>query len=208
MPKLRVEFHALGSGRGRLGGQIDCLAATPLGSATLEVGSVATAPEDRLPVPTGQGTVFARLLAVESAIYADVGLAPDPDAEPRLLLLPGRAQLVHVLPGQSIAAILASDVSAPADSGGAALVDRSGTLSASGVAQQACPANPGRRFLLIANPDETRSFWFSAGGAASTGAGSVQVGPGGAFAFDKVVPAGAISVCGPASGQPFTVAEA
>ena len=208
MPRLRVEFCSLGSGRGRLGGQVDFPAGEPLGSATLEVGTSATSPENRPIVPAGQGTVFARLLAVENALYVDLGTAPDPTAEPRLLLLPGIAQLVHALPGQAIAAVLAGDLSITADSGATNLTDRSGTLSAGATPQQACPANPGRRFLLVANPDATRTFWFSMAGTGSAGAGSVQVGPGGAFVFDKIVPAGPVSIFGAASGQPFTVTEA
>jgi hypothetical protein len=104
--------------------------------------------------------------------------------------------------------MLAGDLSVTADSGATNLTDRSGTLSAGSTPQQACPANPGRRFLLVANPDATRTFWFSTAGTGSAGAGSVQVGPGGAFVFDKIVPAGAVSIFGAASGQPFTVTEA
>jgi hypothetical protein len=208
MPKLRVEFCSYGSGRGRLGGQIDLPSGEPLGSVTLEVGASPTSPESRPLVPTGNGTVFARLLAVESAVYVDLGAPPDPSGEPRFLLLPGRPQLVHALPGHFVAAMLAGDVSITADSGATGLTDRSGTIAAAGTPQQACPANAGRRFLLVANPDETRTFWFAAGVTATPGAGSLQVGPGGAMVFDKVVPSGAVSVFGAAAGQPFTVAEA
>ena len=42
MPKLRVEFCSYGSGRGRLGGQIDLPSGEPLGSVTLEVGASPT----------------------------------------------------------------------------------------------------------------------------------------------------------------------
>ena len=208
MPRLRVEFCSLGSGRGRLGGQVDLPAAEPLSTVTLEVGPSPTAPENRPVVPAGQGTVFARLVAVESALYLDIGAAPDPAAEPRILLLPGASHLVHALPGQSVAAMLAGDLSVTVDSGATAVLDRSGTLAAGGAAQQACPANPGRRFLLVANPDATRTFWFSIGATGSAGAGSVQIGPGGAFVFDKIVPSGAVSIFGAAAGQPFTVTEA
>jgi hypothetical protein len=208
MPKLRIEFCSLGSGRGRLGGQVDCPASEPIASVTLDVGATPTLAGSRPAVPAGSGTVFARLLAVESAVYVDIGSAPDPTAEPRILLLPGRPQTVHALPGQTFAAMLAPDLSVTADSGASALADRSGTIATGGTAQQACPANPGRRFLLVANPDETRAFWFASGAVASIGAGSVQVGPGGAFVFDKVVPSGALSIYGAAAGQPFTVQEA
>jgi hypothetical protein len=208
MPRLRVEFCSLGSGRGRLGGQVDLPAAEPLGSLTLEVGASPPAPDDRPIVPAGQGTVFARLLAVETALFVAIGASPDPTAEPRILLLPGAPHLVHALPGLAIAAVLAGDLSVTADSGATALTDHSGTLALGGTAQQACPANPGRRLLLVANPDPTRTFWFSTSSLGSAGAGSVQVGPGGAFVFDKIVPAGAVSIYGAASGQPFTVTEA
>lgn len=208
MPRLRVEFCSLGSGRGRLGGQVDLASAEPLGSVTVEVGSAPTAPENRPAVPSGAGTVFARLVAIEAALYADLGTAPDPTAEPRILLLPGDAHLVHAAAGQTLSAVVASDLSVLADSGTAATADRSGTVASGGTAQQACAANPSRRLLLVANPDEVRSFWFSPSGTASAGAGSIQVGPGSAIVFDKVVPSGAVSVFGAAAGQPFTVAEA
>ncbi len=208
MPRLRVEFCSLGSGRGRLGGRVDLPAAEPLGSVTLEVAPVPTLAARRPIVPAGAGTMFARLLAAESAVYVDFGVSPDPASEPRLLLLPGRPQLVHVLPGQALAAMLAADVAVSADSGSVTPADRSGTVAAAATAQQACPANALRRFLLVANPDDARSFWFSTAGPASSGPGSVQVGPGGALVFDKLVPAGAVSIYAIAAGQPFTVTEA
>lgn len=208
MPKLRVEFCSLGSGRGRLGGQVDLPAAEPLGSMTLDVSAAPTPPGSRPAVPVGSGTIFARLLATESAVYVGLGAPPDAASEPRLLLLPGRPQLVHALPGQTLAAMAAADIAVHADSGAVAPADRSGTVAAGGTAQQACAANALRRFLFVANPDDARAFWFSTAGPASSGAGSVQVGPGGAFVFDKVVPAGALSIYAAAAGQPFTVQEA
>jgi hypothetical protein len=149
MPKLRVEFCSFGSGRGRLGGQVDLPSGEPLGSVTLEVGASPTSPESRPLVPTEKGTVFARLLAVESAVYVDLGAPPDPSGEPRILLLPGRPQLVHAFAGHSLAAMLAGEVSITADSGATGLTDRSGTIAAAGTPQPACPAKAGRRFLLV-----------------------------------------------------------
>jgi hypothetical protein len=208
MPKLRVEFCSLGSGRGRLGGQVDLPAAEPLGSVTLDVAGTPTPSGARPVVPTGAGTVFVRLLAAESSVYVDLGTPPDPASEPRLLLLPGRPQTVHAQPGQALAAMLAADLPVFADSGTITPADRSGTVATAGTAQQVCPANALRRYLLVANPDEARTFWFSTAGPASSGPGSIQVGPGGAFVFDKVVPSGAVSVYAAAAGQPFTVMEA
>jgi hypothetical protein len=208
MPRLRVEFCSLGGGRGRLGGQVDLPAGEPLASVTLDVTPTATPAESRPAVPAGAGTVFVRLLAVDSAVYVDIAASPDPTTEPRMLLVPGRPYDLHALPGQAVAAILAADVPVHGDSAAISPTDRSGTVGTGGAAQQACPANAFRRFLLVANPDETRAFWFSTAGAAAQGAGSIQVGPGGAFVFDKVVPAGAVSIFGPSAGQPFTVTEA
>jgi hypothetical protein len=208
MPKLRVEFCSIGSGRGRLGGQIDLAAAEPLGSVTVDVGLTPTPSGSRPLVPSGAGTVFARLLAVESAIYADIGASPDPTADPRILLLPERPVVVHATAGTAVAAVLASDLTVHGDSAALALTDRSGTVATGGTAQQACSANAIRRLLLVANPDDARTIWFSVTGTASAGPGSLQLPPGGAFVFDKLVPSGAVSIFGSSGGQPFTVTEA
>ena len=208
MPKLRVEFTSVGSARGRLGGQVDARTGEPLGAVTLEVTSSPTASGDRPLVPSGLGTVFAEFTALEAPAYVDIGPAPDPTLEPRLLLQPGRPKLVHVMAGHAVSAIAAPDVPLPASISPVGATDRSGTLAAGGSAQQACAANPTRRLLLIANPDDNRAFWFNTTGAAGGSSCSVQVGPGGAFVFDRVVPSGAVSVFGPSAGQPFTVKEA
>lgn len=208
MPKLRVEFLSLGNGRGRLGGQVDAPGAEPLGSVTLDVTATPTPAGNRPLVPAGAGTVFANLVATEVALYADAAPSPDPTTEPRLLLLPGRAQLVHVSPGHAISAIVAADVPVCADSSAVVLTDRSGTVAVGGAAQQACAANSARRILIVSNPDDTRSFAFRTDGGATAGQGSLSVAPGGAFVFDKVVPAGAVSIFGATTGQPFTVKEA
>lgn len=208
MPKIRIEFCTYGGGRGRLGGQVDVPESEPLGSVSLDVTASPTPAGSRPVVPSASGTVFATLLATDAALYVDVAAAPDPASEPRLLLLPGRPQLVHVTPGQAVAAIIASDVSVLADSGAVALSDRSGNVASGGTAQQVCAPNATRRILVVANPDDTRSFTFRTDGPASNGAGSLLLGPGGAFVFDKVVPSGDISILGAATGQPFTVKEA
>lgn len=208
MPKIRIEFTTIGAGRGRLGGQVDLPEGEPIGSVTLDVSSTPTVAGSRPVVPSGAGTVFATLMATEAALYLDVGAAPDPASEPRLLLLPGRPQRVHVTAGHAISAMLAADVPVAADSGAVAMTDRSGTLAVGGAAQQACPANPWRRFLLVANPDDARAFTFSTDAVAGTGSGNVTVGPGGAFVFDKLVPSGAVSIYAAATGQPYTVKEA
>lgn len=207
MAKLRIEFIALGTARGRLGGQVDAPGQKPLGTVTLDVTATATAPEARPAVPTGAGTVFARLSALDLPVYVDIGAPPDPAAEPRLLIMPGAPGLLHVAPGHTLAALVASDVPFATDPLVVALSDRSGTLALGGAAQQACPAKADRKLLLVANPDEQRPFWFNTTGSAANAAGSVQVGPGAAFVFDKTVPAGAVSVFGAFAGQPFTVKE-
>lgn len=207
MAKLRIEFSAVGSGRGRLGGQVDAREAELLGTIALPVTETPTAAGDRPVVPEGEGTVFATLAASDAAVYVAVGTAPDASAEPRLLVVPGRPELVHVRPGHAIAAVLAGDVPAWVGVQATAPVDRSGNLAAGGAAQTACPAHPQRRLLVVANPDEHRPLWFSTTGSASGGGGSILVGPGGAVIFDRVVPSGAVSIYGAATGQPFTVQE-
>ena len=207
MPRLRVEFCALGTGRGRLGGQVDEPAAEILSSLVVNVGWAPTPLDSRLTVPSEDGTVFARVTSIDGAIYLAVGASPDPGSEPRLLLLPGRAQILHVKPGQSLAAI-AAERNLTSDSGSLTLADRSGTLLLGGSAQQACPANQTRRLLVIGNPDRDRPLWFSIVGLASAGCGSLQIGPGGTFVFDGLVPDGAVSIFGRSAGQAYTVQEA
>lgn len=110
MAKLRIEFSACGGARGRLGGQVDAREAEPLGSITLDVGAGATAPGGRPTVPLGRGTVFVELIAADVAIYVDIGPTPDPGAEPRLLVLPGKRLRVHAHPGHLISAVRASEI--------------------------------------------------------------------------------------------------
>lgn len=208
MGKLRVEFCVLGPGRGR-----EARDAEPLGATTLDVSATPTAAGSRPAAPASSGTVFADLTALDVAMYVDVGATADPAAEPRLLLLPGRPQRVRVGAGDAVSAVLATDVGAAALPSqdqplATVLTDRSGTVAAGGTAQQACAANASRRFLLVSNPSDASIFWFNVSGPAGNGAGSLPVGPGAAFVFDKVVPSGAVSVFGPAAGQPFTVKEA
>lgn len=88
------------------------------------------------------------------------------------------------------------------------LTDRSVTIATGGAAQQAAAALTTRKFLVVTNPSLTETCWFSTTGAATTGAGSIQLGPGAGIVFDQVVPTGAVSVIGPTTGQPITVKEA
>jgi hypothetical protein len=202
MPILRLEFFRLGVARGRLGGQVDLREAEPLAGCSLEVTAIPTSGPGRPMVPEGGGTVFADLWAVGAPLYVDVGVAPDPASEPRMLVVPGERLRVHATPGHRVSAVLASDL------GLSGPVDRSGVLAAAGAAQQACGANAFRRLLIVSNPDGESAFWFSTTGPAAPGAGSHQVGPGGAFVFDRIVPSGAVSVVGQVAGQPFTMKEA
>lgn len=110
MATLRIEFASLGGGRGRLGGQVPVREEGLLGAVTLAVGATATASSARPAVPSTGTTVFADLTAIDAAIYAAIGSSPDPGAEPRLLLLPGRTMRVHVTAGHLVSAVKASDV--------------------------------------------------------------------------------------------------
>lgn len=207
MAKLRIEFTTLGGARGRLGGQIDAREARALGATTLDVSDTPTPTGQRPTTPSGLGTVFAELTA-DAPVYVDIGPAPDPTSEPRLLVIPGRMQRIHVDEGRLVSAVLAGDAPFRPDPVAVTMIDRSGIIAAGGTAQQACAANASRRLLLASNPDQSRTLWLRTDGVATPGAGSLQLGPGGAFVFDKVVPAGAISIIGAATGQPFTVQEA
>ncbi len=91
-----------------------------------------------------------------------------------------------------------------------AFIDRSGTITTGGTAQQAAASNTARTFLMIHNPDTTTDLWFSTTGTASAAAGSggTRLGPGGTAFFDNIVPSGAVSVLSATTGKGFTVKEA
>lgn len=140
MGQLRIEYGAFGGARGLLGGQIDADGADPLGAVTLSVTAAATASGSQPVVAANAGaSVFARLTALDAAMYVDVAPVPDPTAEPRRLLLPGYPVRVHVSGGDRFAAILAGDV---ATSGGAATAAGEAHIGEVGGNTGACSAVP------------------------------------------------------------------
>lgn len=119
--KLRVEFLSIGQARGRLGGQVALPDAIPLGSVWVDllVGAAASPLAVPATVPASPGEVFAEVSASGAPAYVAVGANPDPTAEPRLLVAPGRPRLLHLPAGAGIAALLAGDVSECEAAGGA-----------------------------------------------------------------------------------------
>lgn len=66
------------------------------------------------------------------------------------------------------------------DFGGANYVDKSGTITAGGTAQELAAANIHRDHLFIGNPNASGSLWVNdlGGTAAANGAGSTEIPPG------------------------------
>lgn len=85
-----------------------------------------------------------------------------------------------------------------------AAVDGSGTITTGGSAQQLF-ATVGHG-CYVANPDTTRSLWLSLTGTAAPNAGGSFELPAGAYYETPVgcKPAGAVSIYGATTGQPFT----
>ena len=98
----------------------------------------------------------------------------------------------------------------PAMLGGAAagaVVNRSGTITAGGTAQQLMAANALRRGFSVQNLS-TGDLWVNATGTASAAAGSIKL-PAGALYESPPGAAGtgAISIFGATTGQAFTARE-
>ena len=89
-----------------------------------------------------------------------------------------------------------------------AVIDRSGTVTTGGTAQQAAAANSGRRFLLLGNSNATVDLWFRfAGTAAINGAGSFNVAPKTTLVFADTLPSDTLSVISGTTAHAFTVLE-
>lgn len=93
------------------------------------------------------------------------------------------------------------------DVAGVNYVDKSGTITTGGTAQELAAANLGRDHLFIGNPNASGSLWVNdlGGTAAPNGAGSTEVVPG------QVVETrarNAISIYGATTGMAFTAGEA
>jgi hypothetical protein len=90
-------------------------------------------------------------------------------------------------------------------------VDRSGTITTGGTAQQLAAANAGRVYLLVQNIGSA-NLWVNWTGTATQAGGSVSITPGGSAEWSAggtgFVPRGAISIIGPTTAQAFTAKEA
>lgn len=83
-------------------------------------------------------------------------------------------------------------------------VDRSGTVTAAGVAQELAPQNDSRRGLTGQNISGA-DLWLSETGPAEAGEpGSFQIGAGASF---EVVSANAVSIVGDVAGSAWTAVE-
>lgn len=212
MPSLRVECHALGVARGRLGGQIDAREAAPVAATTLPVAGTPTAPGDQFVVPAGPDPLFAELTALEAPAYVAVGALPDPTREPRLLVAPGAPQRVHLASGDRVSVALAAVVAAAGVVIGRAAeaVSRSGAIAAGGAAQDLMGANPARRGWEVQN-QSTGRLWIRSRGAAGASAAtpdanSLLLEPGDFYCADHVTQ-NALSIVGPTAGQAFYARE-
>lgn len=86
--------------------------------------------------------------------------------------------------------------------------DASDLIDTGGTAQQALPAQTGRKFLLIQNPvTATEALWFSFTGAAEVDEpGSLSLAAGGAMSFEgPFCPSNALSVIAATTNHEYTV---
>lgn len=92
----------------------------------------------------------------------------------------------------------------------AAAVDKSGSLTSGGTAQQLAAANTTRHYLLIQNIDGSEDMWVSfTGTAAGSTAGSFLIPAKGMLAFDgNYVPTGAVSIVAATTGHKWSALEA
>jgi hypothetical protein len=86
-----------------------------------------------------------------------------------------------------------------------ALTDGSGTIATGGASQQVFAAAPTRSYLMCQNPTTaTEPLFVNIGAAASTAAGSIELGPGGSFDFShNFIPTGAVNVTAATLGHRF-----
>ncbi len=89
------------------------------------------------------------------------------------------------------------------------LTNRSGTVAAGGAAQQAAPANPERRYLLVQNPTASPdTLWVRFGATATAASPSIELPPGATLVFEaEFVPTDSVSVIAATPGTPFTAWE-
>lgn len=164
-------------------------------------------------LPTGASTE-ATLAALNTATGARADAAASTDAG-TFSLISLLKRLLGKFPalGQALAAasqpvVIASDQSAlPVAVAPAAYVDRSGTITAGGTAQQLMPANSARRGFFLQN-NSTADLWINPNAAAVASQPSLKV-PAGALYESPFggAPAGAISIIGATTGQAFSARE-
>ncbi len=95
----------------------------------------------------------------------------------------------------------------PSGANNATLVDKSGSITSGGVAQNLAAANLSRRGYLIQNIS-SGDLWFSTLGTASAESSSLKLTPGQAYETQQGgVGTGAISIFGATTGQKFIARE-
>jgi hypothetical protein len=98
------------------------------------------------------------------------------------------------------------------------LIDRSGTISSGGNAQQLAAANPNRRYFLIQNASattlalagisSTESLFFNFAANANTGEPSIELVPNQGFVMETgFINIALVSVIAATTGHPFTAKE-
>jgi len=88
------------------------------------------------------------------------------------------------------------------------LTNRSGTITAGGVAQTLAAINLARRHFFLQNLDRTNSLWVNFTTTAVASQPSIELTPGAVFSMDSgFVSTELISVIGPLTGQAFAAKE-
>lgn len=186
------------------------VALDPTTLAALETVSIANFPATQ-PVSLAAPVALdsAALAALESITVQSSALPTGASTEATLAALNTKTPAV----GQALAAasrpvVIASDQSAVPVAGAAATyVDRSGTITAGGTAQQLMPANAARRGFFLQN-NSTGDLWINPNAAAVASQPSLKV-PAGALYESPFggAPAGAISIIGATTAQAFSARE-
>ncbi len=95
----------------------------------------------------------------------------------------------------------------------ASFINRSGTITAGGTAQQLAPANENRRYLMVQNISDT-DMWINDLGTATADSPSIKIAPGATVAWydsddvqEPLVPEQAISIICATTGKKWTARE-
>lgn len=139
-------------------------------------------------------------------VFTGVELTATVDCTVELIVSRSR---VEVMDGATVLATIdAAQLPLSVQTVGAPWTDRSGTIAAVGVSQQAMAANAARRGLWIQNLSAVDALWLREGAAASQGQPSLKIAPGAIYETPAGgCPVSAINLTGPTAGQAFSARE-